>query len=177
MSYTFNPHDQFPPKKVKDEISSWNDVAKQRNINLPASLIDAAFPNLDRWSIGFDPFFAALKAAAPATKSSYPPYNVKKFEDGSWRIDFALAGWRKEEIDITVKDRTLTVASNYDPADDEIAEAEVVYQGISQRKFTTNFALAEYVEVEAAEMTDGILTIHLVTNLPDELKPKKIDIQ
>jgi molecular chaperone IbpA len=177
MNYISTPHDQFPPKKSKDELT-WDIAKKQRNIETPASLIDAMFPNLDRWSIGFDPFFAALKAAAPATKvSSYPPYNVKKFDDGSWRIDLALAGWRKEEIDVTVKDRTLTISSNYDPTDEDIEEAKVVYQGISQRKFTTNFALAEHVEVEAAEMTDGILTIHLVTNIPDELKPKKIDIQ
>lgn len=141
--------------------------------------IDDVFPKLDRWSIGYSSTFDSLQQLAKQAKaSSYPPYNVKKFDDGVWRIDMAVAGFRKDELEISVQDSILTIKSQFDltEEDHELKDALVLHQGIAQRAFTTNFALAEYVEVQSAEYKDGILTIKLVTNLPEDKKPRTIEI-
>lgn len=148
----------------------------KKDVPKPITIADL-FPRIDRWGIGILDTLQHLQDLSQE-KPSYPPYNIKKFEDGKWRIDMAVAGFRKEELDVTVEDRTLTVKSSYEITDEdrELQSAEVIHQGIAQRAFSVNFALAEYVEVESAEYTDGILTIKLVTNLPDEKKPRTISI-
>ena len=159
---TWNPQDHFH-KEVKK-------VAK------PLTIEDL-FPKLDRWGIGIVDTLEHLRGIAQE-KPSYPPYNIKKFEGDKWRIDMAVAGFRKDELAITVDDRTLNVKSEIIPSelDEELKSAEVIHQGIAQRSFSVNFALAEYVEIESAEYADGILTIKLFTNIPEEKKPKVITI-
>jgi molecular chaperone IbpA len=136
--------------------------------------IEDLFPKLDRWSIGYTSTFDTLQQLAKAAKPSYPPYNITKLKEGKWQIEMALAGFRKDDIEIKVQERTLTVSSEVEPPEETYGE--VIHHGIAQRNFTTNFALAEYVEVDEAKMEDGILTIKLVTNLPEEKKPKVIEI-
>lgn len=153
-----NPHENFnktPTKKV------------------PATLEDL-FPRIDRWGIGFDTIFRTL-TEFDTKPTAYPPHNITKFNDGKWQVELALAGFRKDDIEITVKDKVMTVSS--DVQDPEETFGEVIHHGIAQRNFKTNFALGEYVEVESAEMKDGILRISLITNIPEEKKPKVIDIQ
>lgn len=149
----------------------------KKDIAKPLTIADL-FPRIDRWGIGILDTLEHLQDLAQE-KPSYPPYNIKKFDGGVWRIDMAVAGFRREELDIVVEDRTLTVKSNYQETEEDVAlrEAEVIHQGIAQRAFSVNFALADYVEVDSAKYADGILTINLITNLPDEKKPKTIDIQ
>ncbi len=137
--------------------------------------LDDLFPKLDRWAIGFDPVFATLKQLSNAKAAGYPPYNITKFGDGKFELQLALAGFRKEDLSIVVEDRVLTISSEV-VENDNPAFGEVIHHGIAQRNFTQNFALAEYVEVESAKMEDGILTIKLFTNLPEEKKPKSVDI-
>lgn len=148
------------------------EVAKRKPLT-----VEDLFPKLDRWAIGFDPLFATLSEVSKAKSVSYPPYNITKFGDGKFELQLALAGFRKEDISIVVEDRQLTVSSEVVEEDDNPKFGEVIHHGIAQRNFTQNFALAEYVEVESAKMEDGILTIKLITNLPDAKKPKAIDIQ
>jgi molecular chaperone IbpA len=150
------------------------ETSKSKSVTKAVTLEDL-FPKLDRWAIGFDPVFATLKQLSNAKAASYPPYNITKFGDGKFELQLALAGFRKEDLDITVEDRVLTVSSEV-VEDDNPAFGEVIHHGIAQRNFTQNFALAEYVEVESAKMEDGILTIKLITNLPEEKKPKSVDI-
>ena len=135
------------------------------------------FPNIDRWAIGFDEVFETLKNMS-GQKSSYPPYNVSKNGD-DYTVEMALAGFRREDIEVIVEDRTLPVRSDVEDTDvpDEGKYGEVIHHGIAQRNFTTNFALGEYVEVVSAEMVDGILTIKLETHIPDEKKPKVIEVK
>lgn len=136
------------------------------------------FPNIDRWAIGFDEMFETLKNMS-GQKSAFPPYNVMKNGD-DYTIEMALAGFRKDEVEVLVEDRTLTIRSDIDDRNDipeEGRSGQVIHHGIAQRNFTTNFALGEYVEVVSAEMTDGILTIKLETHIPDEKKPKVIEVQ
>jgi molecular chaperone IbpA len=136
------------------------------------------FPNIDRWALGFDEMFETLKNLSEK-KNTYPPYNVTKNGD-DYTIEMALAGFKKEEVEVVVKDRTLTVRSDIDDRNDTPAEGKygkVIHHGIAQRNFTTNFALGEYVEVVDAQMADGILTIKLETHIPDEKKPKVIEVK
>lgn len=164
--------------------ASWSDKShyKQtphvgRDIPAPTpATIYSLFPNIDRWALGFDPVFDTLKQLAEQKNSSYPPYNITKFGEGKFMVQVALAGFRKEDITIKVQDRVLTVSSEVEAPEEESLYGEVIHHGIAQRNFTQTFALAEYVEVDEAKMEDGILTINLVTNIPDEKKPKVIQI-
>lgn len=135
--------------------------------------IYSLFPNIDRWALGFDPVFETLKQLAAQKNPSFPPYNITKDED-KYEITMALAGYRREHLSIEVKERVLTVKTVEDMERDDIRE--VVHQGIAQRNFTSTFALADHVEVKSAKLEDGLLTIKLELELPEEKKPKQIDI-
>jgi len=143
--------------------------------------IESVFPNLGRWSIGFDPVFDTLKALAKDKAAAYPPYNISKNGE-TYIIDVALAGFRKDEIEVSVVDRTLTVSTKADakiPTDSQIKKSgtEVLYQGIAKRAFTLNFALSEHIVVKQASMEDGTLMIVCENQIPEALLPKVIDIQ
>lgn len=166
-----NPYEnQYPNRKDNWEHTPLNNPPKK-----PAPLTVAdLFPSMDRWAIGFEGMFDTLSVLAKAKSATYPPYNITKFGDGKWAIQMALAGFRKDDVEITVNDRTLTVSS--DVQEPEESYGQVIHHGIAQRNFKTEFAMAEHVEVDVAKMEDGILTINLVTNIPEEKKPKVIDI-
>ena len=138
-----------------------------------AATIYSLFPNIDRWGIGYDSVFQTLTQLA-AAKNTFPPYNLVKDGD-SYEITMALAGYRREQLDIFVKDRVLTIKTIDDMETDD--DREVIHQGIAQRNFTTIFAIAEHVEVKSAKLADGLLTIKLQLELPEEKKPKQIEIQ
>lgn len=164
-----NPYN--PWDKKKDWEHGTYPVEKPRVIT-----IHDLFPRLDRWGIGIADTLESLKAISDA-KPTYPPYNILKHKDGKWEIEVALAGLVKEDVTITVKDRVLTIAGKTDLESTKGDDTTVIHHGIAQRDFTLTFALAEYVEVEKASMSDGILQVNLVTNLPEEKKPKVIDIK
>ena len=165
-----NPYEPHTPPHPWDHKKSI-EQAKPK----PLTIADL-FPRIDRWGIGVLDTLESFKSIADA-KPSYPPYNILKHKDGKWEIEVALAGLRKDDIEITVKDRSLTIASEIEVNEDAETFGEVIHHGIAQRNFTLNFALADYVEVDEAIMADGILTVKLVTNIPDEKKPKVIDIK
>jgi molecular chaperone IbpA len=143
--------------------------------------IEDLFPKLDRWAIGYNTTLDALQQLSKVAKTqSYPPYNIIKFGDGKFQVRIAVAGFRREEIKVSVEERTLTVESDTEfklGDTHEVQVGELLHQGIAERDFKQTFALAEYVEVEDAKLEDGILTINLVTNIPEEKKPKVIDIK
>jgi molecular chaperone IbpA len=146
----------------------------------PLTLEDL-FPKMDRWAIGFEDVFSTLQTLSKNVKqATYPPYNIAKFGDDKFEVRIAVAGFKKHELKVTTIDRTLTVESATEFKSGETHEIRVgqlLHQGIAERDFKLNFALAEYVEIESADCTDGILTIKLVTNFPEEKKPKVIDIK
>lgn len=164
------------PWSDKDHYKQQPPLHSQKVVPQAPVTIYSLFPNIDRWALGFDPVFDTLKQLAEQKSSSYPPYNITKFGEGKFMVQVALAGFRKEDIAIKVQDRVLTVSSEFEEPEEESLYGEVIHHGIAQRHFTQTFALAEYVEVADAKMEDGILTINLVTNLPEEKKPKVINI-
>lgn len=124
--------------------------------------------------IGFQNQFRFFEELLGATaQSKFPPYDILSTAEDEYEIRFALAGFKKGDVDITFQNNILTVSGG---TEDENTEA-YFHKGIAARKFTHSFPLAEYVEVVGAEMEDGILTISLKRELPDDMKPRTIKIK
>lgn len=129
--------------------------------------------NLYKNAIGFDSIFERLREASEAIPKlpSYPPYNIKKIDDEHFVIEMAVAGFGKHNLDIELKDDTLTVSGSMDTD-----EKDYIYQGIANRAFTRKFTLADTVVVKNAELVNGLLKVALERYIPEEKKAKKIDI-
>ena len=131
-------------------------------------------PQINKFGIGFDSIFEDIhRLASVAGKDNYPPYNVIKIDDDHFAIELALAGIDKEALDIQVDQNQLTISTEKAETDEEL---EYLHKGISQRGFSRSFTLADHVIVKGADMIDGVLKISLERQLPEELKPRKIDI-
>ena len=128
--------------------------------------------------LGFEPLFDRLQRLSESSdrSSSYPPYNIRK--DGNhFAIEIAVAGLTKNDIEIALGDGVLCVG--YDGPKTEVinGQNEVVYQGIAQRAFKQQFTLAEDVIVQGAELVNGLLTVSLEKIIPEEKKPRMIEIK
>jgi len=126
----------------------------------------------DPFFIGFNRELNRLNTAHKTNSNSYPPYDLLKLDEDTYRLSLAVAGFSKENIDVTVENGTLIIKGEII----EVTDAEVVHKGIAGRKFTRSFALGEYMEVSSAEMVDGMLHIDIIRNVPEEKKPKTISI-
>lgn len=130
-------------------------------------------------SIFNDPFFIGFdrlvnRVTTTHTNSNgFPPYNVVKKNDETWVVEMAVAGFSKDEIEITEQDGTLKIEGS---KEDE-SNSEYVHRGIATRKFTRSFALGEYMYVDTAELKDGMLYVTVKLELPAEKKPKNIRIK
>ena len=105
---------------------------------------------------------------------NYPPYNIVRTGDYTYNIELALAGFGKKDIDVEYADNTLTVKSIHT---DEEEKEGTIYKGISKRKFTRTFTIADDVEVLGAELKDGLLTVELEKIIPEHKKPRSITIK
>jgi molecular chaperone IbpA len=133
------------------------------------------FSPLYRSAVGFDRLAALLDAAASGDSASgYPPYNIETTGDNAYRIEIAVAGFRPEDLAIEVKENVLTVQGRK-AANDETRR--FLHRGLAERNFDRRFQLADHVVVVDAELTDGLLAIALKRELPEQLKPRRIDIK
>ena len=123
--------------------------------------------------LGFDHIFDQLENIHLHSKDTYPPHNVVKEEEMKYTLELAVAGFKKEHIDIEVKDHILTIKGDR-PA--RRNQDMYVHKGISSRNWKKSFRLSEYTEVTGADLTDGILTVGLEVVLPKEKPPRKINI-
>ena len=123
--------------------------------------------------IGFDHIFNQLENIHKHAKDTYPPHNVVKDEELKFIIEVAVAGFRKEHIDIQIKDHVLTITGERPARRDQDL---YVHKGISARNWKKSFRLSEYTEVNGADLVDGILTVELEVILPEEKRPRKIEI-
>ncbi len=145
------------------------------NIPTALHLKSLDIPSIHKFGIGFDSIFNDLnRLASVAGKDNYPPYNVVKHDDDNYVIELAVAGFSKDSISIEVDQNQLKIASKVKEDVDE--ELEYLHRGISARHFERSFTLADHVYVKDAKMTDGILKVILERQLPEELKPRTIDI-
>ena len=122
-----------------------------------------------------DPFFNRFNQTVRTTNNNYPPYNVIKVGQDLLILEFALAGFDKSEISIMVENNQLKVSGQRSEVEED-ESVTFLHKGIAARKFSTVFNLPEYMEVESAEFSNGILELTLEKNVPEEKKPKTITI-
>ena len=132
------------------------------------------FTPLFRTAIGFDRLARLMDAAqeSPAAPS-YPPYNIERTGDDSYRLTMAVAGFGQDDLEMTVKENTLVIAGRVKP---ETAKGEVLHRGIAGRAFERRFALADHIVVDGAELLNGLLHVGLKRIVPEALKPRRIAI-
>lgn len=105
---------------------------------------------------------------------NYPPFDLIRTDENQYRIDLAVAGFRPDEIDITAQQNVLIVSGRKKGEDKD--ESDYIYRGIANRSFERRFALADHIQVRGADLKDGLLSIDLEREIPEAMKPKKIDI-
>ena len=128
---------------------------------------------LYRSVVGFDRLAALLDAASTEAASGYPPYNIERTAENAYRIEIAVAGFKSEDLTIEVKENLLTVQGRKAANDDA---KRYLHRGLAERNFDRRFQLADYVVVSNAALADGLLSIELKRELPEALKPRKIEI-
>lgn len=132
-------------------------------------------PSIHKFAVGFDSLFDKLQRLSDTqARDNYPPVNIIKYTDDKYTIELAVAGFKKGDIEVTVENETLVVRGQR--VTEVNAEAEYLHHGIGTRSFVRTWPLSEYVEVVTAELQDGILSINLERQIPEEKKPKTIQI-
>ncbi len=135
----------------------------RNTLNVPRSLF-----------VGFEPLFDELErihSSARSGNDNYPPHNIVRIDEEHFNIEMALAGFSKDDVEVELKDGTLTISGS--KSEDE---RDYAYKGISSRKFSKSFRLAEYVVANGADLVDGILVVNLQLDIPEEKRPQKIKI-
>ena len=144
---------------VRLSTTNWNDFV-------------SAFPQIESRLIGFDRVFDAVQRVN-TSEANFPPYNIKKLDDENYEITLALAGFKKSELSVVVEDGNLIVKGEQA----ETSKSEFLHKGIAERNFTRTWALADEVKVSGSKLEDGVLTISLVHEIPEEKKPIDIKIK
>jgi len=129
---------------------------------------------LDPFSIGFDKIFDQLVAETAKTVPTYPPYNIKKVKDNKYVIEMAVAGFSQSDIEVTVDGNTLVVEGS--TKENEPEDGTMLYQGIANRAFKRSWTLADKVEIQNAEMVNGMLKIWLENLIKTQETIKKIKV-
>ena len=132
------------------------------------------------FSVGFDNLFDDFDRIYKFNSSSinhYPPYNIRKINDTDYVIELAVAGFGKKDIEVKSQENTLTIKSKDKKEEVLDKDEDILHRGISQRSFTRSFTVAEDVVVKGADLKDGLLSVKLERIIPDEKKPKIIDIK
>ena len=136
-------------------------------------------PTIARFGIGFDQMFNELERVTRQT-TNYPPHNVLRIDDNHYVVEMAVAGFGKQNLDIELANNTLVIKGGLsvdDMANETVNPVQYLWKGIADRYFTRNFTLADTVEVKNAELINGMLKIFLENVIPEEKKPKKVEIK
>ena len=129
-----------------------------------------------RSTVGFDRLFDMLEnSALGGNGENYPPFDLIKTGENEYRIELAVAGFKRDEIDITAHQNVLIVSGRKKDVSEEKG-SEYIYRGIANRSFERRFALADHIQVTGADLKDGLLAVELKREIPEAMKPRKIDI-
>lgn len=128
---------------------------------------------LYRSSVGFDRVFDLLDTMSKAETGGYPPYNIERVDENEYRITLAVAGFGQDDLDLEIHQNTLKVTGTRADSDES---REYLHQGIAGRSFERRFQLADHVKVAGASLVNGLLYIDLQREIPETLKPRKIEI-
>ena len=132
------------------------------------------FTPFRRSTVGFDRLFDYLESAGRAEQDNYPPFDIEKLGDDSYRITLAVAGFKREDIDIVAHQNVLTITGRR--SEQRGRDGSYLHMGIANRAFERRFELADFVQVTGADLADGLLTIELAREIPEAMKPRKIEI-
>jgi molecular chaperone IbpA len=133
-----------------------------------------------RQTVGFDRFndlFESLLSDTSEGFDSYPPYNIEKLGEDDYRIVMAVAGFKRDDLNIVLQGGELTVSGRIRDKDRAGEAVQVLHRGIATRSFERTFRLADYIQVKGADMEDGLLIISLEREIPEEKKPRMIPIK
>lgn len=138
------------------------------------------FSPMFRNSVGFDRMAhladAALRAPAASSQPAYPPYNIEKVSEDGYRISMAVAGFGDKDIDVTVNQNSLIITGKVEKTEDDDTR-EFLHRGIAERAFERRFELADFIKVTGADLEHGLLHVSLVREVPEEAKPRKIEVR
>jgi len=134
------------------------------------------FSPLFRSTVGFDRFARLVDAAlqADTAAASYPPYNIETTGEDAYRVTMAVAGFREDELSIEAHENTLTIAGQKKTGEDH---GTFLYRGIAARDFVRKFQLADHVKVAGAYLDNGLLSVDLIREVPEEMKPRRVEIR
>ena len=127
---------------------------------------------INRQFVGFDELFRAAERGAAAVKS-YPPHNVIRLDENHTRIEMAVAGFTREELEVELENNRLTVRGTKAPTE----ELEYIFRGLSARDFTKKWTLDRHLEVQSVTLENGVLTIDIIREVPEAEKPRLLEIQ
>jgi molecular chaperone IbpA len=151
---------------LKSCLTRRNEMTRLQTLDLPT---------FHRATVGFDQMFREMDRMFENSKSTgYPPYNIAQINNDEYMISLAVAGFGMDNLDITLDKNILTVEGTTSKEDETV---NYLHKGIGGRNFRRQFTLADHIEVANATLDLGMLNIHLVRNVPDELQPKKIEIK
>lgn len=131
------------------------------------------FTPLFRTAIGFDRMARLAGAAQETVSQAYPPYNIERVGDDSYRLTMAVAGFAQDDLELTVRENSLVIAGRVKP---EAQTGEVLFRGIAGRAFERRFVLADHIVVDGADLQNGLLHVGLKRVVPEALKPRRIEI-
>jgi len=129
--------------------------------------------NFQRWAVGYDRLFQAM-SDAPRSEQGYPPHNFIKESDEDFRIELALAGFSKKDVKVVQEEQKLTISGTNSEKENQ---ENILHKGIAARAFTKTFYLAETIEVTEALFENGMVIIKLRQNIPEDKKPKLIELK
>jgi molecular chaperone IbpA len=132
------------------------------------------FSPLFRSTVGFDRLAHLLENAARFEPTNWPPYNIEKTGEDAYRITMAVAGFAPDEIEVVAKPNLLTVSGQKAKSEEGV---QYLHRGIATRSFRQTFELADYVKVADAKLDNGLLMIELVREVPEAMKPRRIEIK
>jgi molecular chaperone IbpA len=127
-----------------------------------------------RSTVGFDRLFDFLETASRGEQDNYPPFDIEKLADDRYRITLAVAGFQSSELDLTARQNLLVITGR--KAENRNRDGKFLHVGIATRAFERRFELADFVRVDGADLRDGLLSIELVREIPEAMKPRKIEI-
>jgi molecular chaperone IbpA len=131
---------------------------------------------LNRALVGFDRIFDDMERRyANSVQTNYPPYNIARLEENQYEIELAVTGFAKEEIEVRVEQDNLIIVGQREKTDSDVS-AEFLHRGLAFRDFERTFTLADHMKIWSAEIKNGVLTIRIEREIPEEMKPRVIDI-
>lgn len=140
-------------------------------------MVNFDFSPLFRSSVGFDRLTQLMESQLQKAEPTYPPYNIEKTGEDTYRITLAVAGFDKADLDVTVQENRLIVSGRLnDKAREQDEKTQYLYRGIAGRAFRHTFELADTVRVQGAELMNGLLHVDLVREIPERKKPRQIEI-